>query len=296
MNIEELLLQQNILFTKTGQRYVIRCLSPEHEDRNPSMSVDAITGSMHCFSCGFGKGSTLFKHFGIANSMTDSRVLKLLKSISNIKVPSIQLPTGLIPFDADFRGISAQTYKDHGAFTSFNEFKDRIAFPIRSPGGALKAIISRHQHSDTGDRYLQYPASTFIPFYPTNPVVEMSTIYIVEGIFDYLNLYDKGIKNVIAILGVDTSESRMQILTSTLALKHVTRIIIATDNDDSGKRAAKKLTEALVLRFPKVDIINPADYGCSKDLGEASSSAVAKLKRDINESYSSAEMPAEETV
>ena len=296
MNVEELLLQQNIMFKKAGQRFTIRCLSPEHEDRNPSMSIDSITGAMHCFSCGFGKGSTIFKHFGIANNMRDTRVLKVLKLISNIKAPEIQLPSGLIPFEGPFRNISNDAYKAHGAFTSFNEFKDRVAFPIRSPSGTLKAIISRHQHSNVGDRYIQYPANVFIPFYPLNPVVEHSSVIIVEGIFDYLNLYDKGVKNCIAIVGVDTSESRMQQIASTLALKHVTRIIIGTDNDDAGRSAANRLKDGLSKRFPLVEIINPADYGCDKDFGEATSSAVAKLKRDLYESSTSPEVPSKETV
>ena len=62
MNVEDLLTTKNIPFTPKGKDYVVRCLNPEHDDNNPSMRIDQVTGVFNCFSCGY-KG-TVFAHFG----------------------------------------------------------------------------------------------------------------------------------------------------------------------------------------------------------------------------------------
>ena len=49
----DLLTEKGIDFKVQGNDAVIKCLNPEHDDTNPSMRVDKITGVFHCFSCGF---------------------------------------------------------------------------------------------------------------------------------------------------------------------------------------------------------------------------------------------------
>ena len=58
MNVEELLQSKHVPFMPKGKDYVVSCLSPEHDDSNPSMRIDQITGIFHCFSCGY-KGNLL---------------------------------------------------------------------------------------------------------------------------------------------------------------------------------------------------------------------------------------------
>ena len=62
MNVADLLQDRKISFMPKGADFEISCLNSEHEDKNPSMRVDQITGIFHCFSCKF-KGN-LFYHFG----------------------------------------------------------------------------------------------------------------------------------------------------------------------------------------------------------------------------------------
>ena len=61
MDVLELLNKEEVGYTPSGQDYLIRCLNPEHDDSNPSLRVDKVTGVMHCFSCGF-RGN-VFAHF-----------------------------------------------------------------------------------------------------------------------------------------------------------------------------------------------------------------------------------------
>jgi hypothetical protein len=62
VTVEELLTSRGIYFMPKGADLLVSCLSPDHEDRNPSMRIDRITGIFQCFSCGF-KGN-IFTHFG----------------------------------------------------------------------------------------------------------------------------------------------------------------------------------------------------------------------------------------
>ena len=52
MTVEELLQEKRLDFKVSGRDYLVKCLNPEHEDTNPSMRIDNITGIFHCFSCG----------------------------------------------------------------------------------------------------------------------------------------------------------------------------------------------------------------------------------------------------
>ena len=62
MNVEDLLLAKSIQYLPKGKDFVVRCLNPEHDDRNPSMRIDQIDGRFNCFACEF-KGN-IFSFFG----------------------------------------------------------------------------------------------------------------------------------------------------------------------------------------------------------------------------------------
>ena len=44
MRVEELLQEKNLNFKVSGRDLLVKCLNPEHEDSNPSMRIDNITG------------------------------------------------------------------------------------------------------------------------------------------------------------------------------------------------------------------------------------------------------------
>ena len=51
MEAVKFLEEKGIDYTLSGKDAVIQCLNPEHDDNNPSMRVDKLTGMFHCFSC-----------------------------------------------------------------------------------------------------------------------------------------------------------------------------------------------------------------------------------------------------
>ena len=71
MNVEELLQSKHVPFMPKGKDYVVSCLSPEHDDSNPSMRIDQITGIFHCFSCGYkGNRFCAFRRKGKFSTLT----------------------------------------------------------------------------------------------------------------------------------------------------------------------------------------------------------------------------------
>ena len=78
---------------------------------------------------------------------------------------------------------------------------------------------------------------------PLFPVVEpiQNSILLVEGIFDVLNLHDKGLTNAVCCFGVrNFNEQKLEMLRS---VQGITKVDIFLDNDEAGQTAAKKIQE-----------------------------------------------------
>ena len=74
MTVEELLAEEKIPFKVSPADFIVKCLNPEHDDTNPSMRIDKVSGIFNCFACGF-KGN-IFQLYGEkANYMQIKREL-----------------------------------------------------------------------------------------------------------------------------------------------------------------------------------------------------------------------------
>lgn len=246
MNVLDLLESKGIQYIPKGADYVVKCLNPDHDDSSPSMRIDQVTGIFNCFSCEF-KGN-VFTHFGEKPNALQMKREFLKRKIHNVMSQSIGLPMpkGYVPYQGNWRGISPATYKKFEAFTceapnddgSRNVFTSRIVFPIRDGVGDISVFVGRH----TGDgtpKYLNQPAGAKLPLYPQVTPLK-STIMLVEGIYDMLNLQDKGMTNVMCCFGVkNVTEDKLSIL----QMKGVDRIDIFLDNDEAGQKGAAHITE-----------------------------------------------------
>jgi DNA primase len=239
-SVENLLMKRGIRYKIQGSReLLIQCLNPDHNDHNPSMSINKYNGLFNCFSCGF-KGS-LYKLFDIELPVENIRINELMEKLITLKVKNgIDIPLDAVPFNRLFRNISASTLLRFEAFTS-NTYPDRVAFPIRGYNDGVQAIITRHMFSDENPKYLIYPDKAKIETYPLviNPNVKY--IVLVEGIFDMLTLYDAGVENVICTFGTGfaTRKDIKELLEPYLLTAN--KIYIMYDGDKAGTDAAKKL-------------------------------------------------------
>jgi len=276
----ELLQKNNISFTVSGKDYLIKCLNPDHEDNNPSLRVDKQTGIAHCFSCGWKRN--LFKHFNINVNIVPIKVLKLKEKLKELIVQNanLSMPEDYVPFTTQIRGISVHTLKHFEAFYTWKqELKDRIVFPIRDVMGNIVVFVGRHVSSDVEPRYKNYPRGYTIPCYPLKFEQQYTSAILVEGIFDMLNLYDKGIKNVVCCFGTNTLKNSVNTKLLPLKAQGIHKLYIMFDGDNPGKEAATELKPALELAGYTTEIINLPD---DTDPGDLSQEWVDKIKEYIN--------------
>lgn len=277
MVVTEILDKNNIPFTVKGQDYVVSCLSPDHEDNNPSMHIDQQEGTFHCFSCGF-KGN-VFKFFNVDRNWQDVRVTRLRNKISSIKAAStgLNIPTGAVPYNRHFRDIDKRTLAKFNAFIHDKDFDGRIVFPLPDITGKIRAFIGRYINSDAHPKYMIKPAGAELPLFPAIVTPIEGSIILVEGIFDALNLIDKGLVNAVAVLGANNLQLD---LLEGLKLQGVHTIYTMFDADEAGRKAELKVQQLLKDTF----IVNEdtkLQLPDGLDPGDLSATDIKHIKENI---------------
>ena len=241
MTVEELLTSRQVYFIPKGGDCLVSCLNPEHPDRNPSMRVDRITGIFQCFSCGF-KGN-IFTYFGEKANHLQVRRELLKKNIREKRSESVGLsfPRNLSSYSGNWRDIKPETYKRFEAFQHpDSDYIGRINFPIRDISGRIVAFNGRHTTGGT-PKYMISPAGAKMPLFPVVDPIQGSVI-LVEGIFDMINLHDKGLTNAMCCFGTkNINEDKLGML----SIQGVEEVIVFFDGDDAGQNAAKIVKEMI---------------------------------------------------
>lgn len=254
----DLLKDKGVAFSISGKDYVTKCFNPEHDDNSPSFRIDKATGIAHCFSCGF--KTNIFKYYGLLTNNISIRVVKLKEKLRVLKESSSGLDPldGAKPITSVFRGISTQTLKHFGAFDTdqVEQMLDRIVFPITDVRGKTVAYVGRHSMSNGNPRYVNYPVGASLPLFPAKFEEQHRTVVLVEGIFDMLNCYDKGLKNTVCTFG--TSKLLNDVPTKLLSYKvmGVEKFFLLYDGDIAGREAAKKIKPLIEEAGFLVEIID----------------------------------------
>jgi DNA primase len=272
--VEDLLKSRGIDFRPSGKDFVVRCLNPEHEDKNPSMRIDKTTGTFNCLSCGF--SGNLFSHFGEKANWLQIKRERLTEVISAklIDAAGLSIPTNAVSFDREWRGISGETFRKFEAFQHNNpEFIGRVVFPIRNVTGKIVAFCGRHQ-GDKLPKYLIHPTDVSLPLFPIVKPIH-GRIILVEGILDMMNLHDKGLTNAVCAFGVNkVTKEKLNIL----KIQGVTGVDVFYDNDDAGQRGAKNTIELLEKSELLSRLVLISNI---KDPGELTASKVISLKKEL---------------
>ena len=263
MIAEELLQSKGMQYRLSGKDAVISCLNPEHDDSNPSMRVDRVTGIFHCFSCGY-KGN-LFTYYGAPASPTEVRIHRIKEKIQKVKSETvgIQLPKDRLKWKGGgFRNISEETLDIWDAFTwNVPQFENRIIFPIRDITGKTVSLIGRSLDDFSKMKYYIYPQGAEMPFCPAKVKPIQNRVILVEGIFDALNLWDKGLKNTVCCFG---TQQVNWVKLSLLKLQGVQGLDIMFDGDEAGRQAAEKakdIAEKLEMSARVVKLRDNIDPG-----------------------------------
>ena len=239
MKVVDLLQERKIEFKHSGRDFLVKFLNPEHEDKHPSMRIDTITVVFNCFSCGY-KGN-LFKLYGAPSNFLDIKRQRLFDAIEEKRSSSVGLPfpKGHTPYIGNWRNIRPDTYKHFEAFLHHEtQFVGRVVFPIRDITGKVVAFNGRHMTLSEKLKYMIYPPQAKLPLYPSKVKPIKGRVILVEGIFDMINLFDKGLSNVICCFGTNNVDIDKL---SILKMQDIMGIDIIFDGDDPGQRAAENI-------------------------------------------------------
>ena len=138
----------------------------------------------------------------------------------------------------------------------YDRFRNRIMFPIFDVTRQVAGFGGRVMDDD-GPKYLNSPET---PVYSKGRILyglhlskpycrQADAVYIVEGYFDFISLFQCGIKNCVATLGTALSESHVRLLKGAAS-----RAFLVFDSDKAGINAAKRsigtfLKEGLDVRI-----------------------------------------------
>jgi DNA primase len=138
----------------------------------------------------------------------------------------------------------------------YDRFRNRIIFPIADISMQVAGFGGRVM-DDSMPKYLNSPET---PVYSKGRMLyglhaakqycrQADCVYIVEGYFDFLSLFQNGVRNTVASLGTALTSDHVRLLKG-----YASRAILVFDSDDAGINAAKRsiatfVTEGLDVRI-----------------------------------------------
>ncbi|MCP4553016.1 MAG: DNA primase [Bacteroidetes bacterium] len=130
----------------------------------------------------------------------------------------------------------------------YDRFRNRLMFPIFDINMQVAGFGGRVM-DDAMPKYMNSPET---PVYSKSRILyglhaakqycrREGVVYIVEGYFDFLSLYQHGIKNSVASLGTALTQEHVRILKG-----YASKMILVFDSDDAGINAAKRSIQIFI--------------------------------------------------
>ena len=143
---------------------------------------------------------------------------------------------------------------------TYDFFYDRIIFPIRNEKGDVISFGGRRNNTPEAEKFPKYLNLGDTELYNKSNVLyglhlakkEMARkgfAILVEGYTDVVTLHQRGADTAVAVCGTALTNNQIGRLT-----KYTPTIIIFTDGDAAGKRAAMKDVDLLLMNTVKVQI------------------------------------------
>tara|TARA_R110000823_G_scaffold309869_1_gene434413 strand:- start:9947 stop:11620 length:1674 start_codon:yes stop_codon:yes gene_type:complete len=225
-----------------------KCSETRKNKRDKCLSVDVDQGLFNCHNCGF-SGTTKFQ-----------------KKPEYIKPQTIKLNLSKGLIDWFFkRGITEPTLAYWKIGESIEYFpqvsKNRTAVNFNY---YRKNELINVKYRDAEKNFKMVSGAELI-FYGLDNIVEMDTVYIVEGEMDALSLHESGIYSVCSVPnGASKGNARLEYLDNCFEyFKDKKQIIICTDNDNAGI----ELRNELARRFGAYKC-KYVEFGDFKDANE----------------------------
>jgi DNA primase len=159
---------------------------------------------------------------------------------------------------------------DYDGSSQFSNYYS-IIFPIYDEYGHPVGIAGRSMLSERERDIIGIPKYKNSKFKKTNYLFGLNfsrrnillnqNVYVVEGYFDQISMFDSGIYNTVAVCGTGFSKNHFVKLA-----RYTDKVSFFLDGDDSGQKSARSIYNKYVSRGIKLRFIKlPFDY---KDAGE----------------------------
>jgi DNA primase len=155
-------------------------------------------------------------------------------------------------------GLILQSEKDPAR--KYDRFRNRLIFPIHNLSGKVIAFGGRSLTTDPNSpKYLNSPESLTYKksetlyglFYAKEWIRKEESVIFVEGYMDYIQLYQYGIKNVVATSGTALTEEHAKLIQ-----RYTTNVFLCYDSDTAGIQAALRGGQILFQHNLNAKIIN----------------------------------------
>ena len=144
----------------------------------------------------------------------------------------------------------------------YDKFRNRLMFPIFSLSGRPIGFGGRALSDEEGPKYLNSPETAIYHKgsvlyglnWSKNSIRQSAKAVITEGYFDYISLYQSGIKNTVAVSGTGFTANQANLLA-----RFGDEVILLYDADSAGLKATFRAVEVLynsglepkVVRLPE---------------------------------------------
>lgn len=258
-NIKEALInyleQNNLKYIERENKISHSCINPLHEDNNASAyTILSETPFNCCSSCGFSLNTE--KLYSLLEVGFDEKVLFVnqIKNMLKKAEPKLEkesarifLPIKDKDFSKTYRGISQETYKKVGAYSTFNEtfYQKRIIIPIYNYKNELRSFEAISTSSKIQPKILRPKGSDTTELFGFEHLLgESDSVFICEGIYNSLSFMELGYDSIFNF-GVASIKDKIK----TLHLKGIKNIILCGDNDSAGRTFNKECYHLLKHNF-----------------------------------------------
>ena len=136
-----------------------------------------------------------------------------------------------------------------GENNTYDLFRDRIMFPLKSPTGKVNGYSGRIYNANGKNKYINTRETIIFKkrenlynYHLAAPNARKEkSIIICEGFMDAIRIYSIGVKNVVATMGTALAKEQIELLK-----KLDVKVIVVMDNDKAGLMATKAIGKDLI--------------------------------------------------
>ncbi len=297
MDILSLLEAKGIPYEHKGQDEVaIPCPNAAngHSDGVDSTMANCFINTkkmlLNCFACGYKQGEVGLTRWLMGEDLDEMQVkaigikskLKMLCSEEEgiFEVDKVFFEPPGVPFNRDYRGISAETYRKLGAIEcTRGRYEGRLCFPITQEGKSLG--YDCRTLTNQNPKYLRpkgCDAKQWLYSVDLMREYKVKRVILTEGIFGMINYFDKcQVPEAASYFGTKNwSDYKLQLL---LGLG-IQEVVVFPDNDDPGWAAAVEIYKHVEPWIP-VRIANVEKLEQGKDLGDLTKDEILDVMKDL---------------